>query len=306
MSFNRRSFLVFASAVCIPTLLPCAWAQVEGPQRSHVVVRVQGDRALAANDIRVNVEGKNVPVTSVRAIVEEHVPVELVVALDDGLRGFGNNLDSIKRFVGSLPPNVSVAVGYMRNGRIMMSGGFHSSRDAAEHEIRLPIGSAGAAGSPYFCISDISKHWPSDKRATRFVLMVTNGIDPYNGRPTPMNQDSPYVDTAINDAQRGGVTVYSIFWSSRAGGGGFGYGGFSGESYLSDLSESTGGDVLSAGTMNPPSIDSYLDRFNKALQRSYLLTFDAPTRGKNLSSLKITTNARGVKLHAPRQLRVGN
>jgi len=297
---------VFAAAACVSAVLPFASAQVEGPQRSHVVVRVQSDHPITANDLRVNAEGKNVSVTSVRPIVEDRVPVELVVALDDGLRDFGNNLSSIRSFVASLPPNVSVAVGYMRNGRVMMNGGFHSSRDAAEHEIRIPIGSAGAAGSPYFCISDISKNWPSNKRALRFVLMVTNGIDPYNGRPTPMNQDSPYVDTATTDAQRGGVTVYSIFWSSRAGGGGFGYGGFSGESYLSDLSESTGGELLSAGTMNPPSIDPYLDRFNQALRRSYLVTFDAPARGNKLSSLKITTNARGVKLHAPRQFRAGN
>ncbi|MBS1815986.1 MAG: hypothetical protein JSS87_14025 [Acidobacteria bacterium] len=305
MGFNRRSLMVFAATACVTVLLPFAPAQIEGPQRSHVVVRVQGDHPITTNDLHLNVEGKTLPVTSVRPLVEDHVPVELVVALDDGLRNFGNNLDSIKRFVASLPPNVSIAVGYMRNGRVMLNGGFHSSRDAAEHEIRLPMGSAGAAGSPYFCISDISKHWPSNKRAVRFVLMVTNGIDPYNGRPTPMNQDSPYVDTATTDAQRGGVTVYSIFWSSRAGGG-FGYGGFSGESYLSDLSESTGGELLSAGTMNPPSIDSYLDRFNKALQRSYFVTFDAPTRGKNLSSLKVTTNARGVKLHAPREFHAGN
>ena len=42
--------------------------------------------------------------------------------------------------------------------------------------------------------------------------MITNGVDPYNGSTSVMNQDSPYVDAAVADAQRAGVAVYAIYF----------------------------------------------------------------------------------------------
>lgn len=304
MGLDRRVFLTAATVVSAAFLVPGAFAQKEGPQRVHAVLRVDGDQSISANDVQIRVGGKIVALRSLQPVVQGRVPVELVIALDEGLRDFGNNLDSVKKFVGSLPPNVSVGVGYMRNGRIAVQGGLSNNREVVERSVRLPMGNAGMSGSPYFCVSDIAKNWPSNAHAARFVLLVTNGIDPYNGRPSPMNQNSPYVDTAIADAQRAGITVYSIFWGSR--GGGMGYGSFSGSNYLTDLSESTGGELLSPGTLNPPSIDAFLDRFQKALERSYLVTFDALGHGNHLQSLKANSNVHGVKVHAAREIHVGN
>lgn len=304
MHLDRKSFIVAATVTTAAFLVPVLPAQVEGPQRSHAMVRVEGNQSISANDIQVKVDGREVAVRSLRSVAQDKIPVQLVIAVDEGLRDFGNNLDSLKSFVRSLPPNVSVGVGYMRNGRIAVQGGLTNNHEMVERSVRLPMGSVGMSGSPYFCISDIAKHWPSNERGARFVLMITNGIDPYNGRPTPVNQNSPYVDTAIEDAQRAGVTVYSIFWGMR--GGGIGYGSFSGSSYLTDLSESTGGELLSPGTLNPPSIDAFLDRFHKALDRSYLATFDAPSSGKGLQSLKVSSKVHGVKVHAARQIFTGH
>ena len=52
----------------------------------------------------------------------------------------------------------------------------------------------------------------SAQRKARFIMVLTNGVDPYNGSISVMNQDSPYVDTAIHDAQRAGVAVYAIYF----------------------------------------------------------------------------------------------
>lgn len=297
----------FSVATAVALAGAAGWAQQrnfdtprEGLQRTHVVVRVEGRENLQAGNLQVKVDGKAAPVSFVQPIAQSRVPVEVVIAVDDGLRNFGNNLESLKKLVNDLPPNASVAVGYMRNGQVMLNGGF-VSREVAERSVRLPMGSPGASGSPYFTVSDIAKRWPSQRPAARFLLMVTNGIDPYNGRPTPMNQNSPYVDEAVSDAQKAGVAVYSIFWTGAFSSGGFA--SFSGQSYLTELSDSTGGDLLSGGISSAPTIDAYVEKFLRDIERSYIVGLDAPVN-RRLVSLKV--EAHGVKVRAPKMIRVGN
>ena len=62
--------------------------------------------------------------------------------------------------------------------------------------------------------------WSPSTHKARFILMLTNGVDPYNGSTSIMNQGSPYVDNAIADAQRAGVTVYSIYFGDAGMAGG--------------------------------------------------------------------------------------
>jgi hypothetical protein len=60
--------------------------------------------------------------------------------------------------------------------------------------------------SPYLSLSDLIKRWPG-KSARREVVMVTSGVDPLGGFG-PMN---PYLDAAIEDAQRNEIVVYAIY-----------------------------------------------------------------------------------------------
>lgn len=272
----------------------------EGPQPMRVIVRAEGSKNLGREDLQVKVAGKPVQVNFVRPLAQERMPVEVVIALDEGMRNFGNNLSSIKHLVESLPPNASVIVGYMRNGQVVMNGGFTNQREVAERAIRLPQGTPGANGSPYFTVTDLAKRWPSQQRAARFLLMVTNGVDPYNGRPTPMNQSSPYVDEAISAAQRAGITVYTIFWGNNAFN--TGYAGFSGQSYLTELSEATGGELLSGGISGASVIDPYVDKFVRDLERSYVIGFDAPAK-RDLVQLKVQSH--GAKVKFPNLINAG-
>ena len=104
--------------------------------------------------------------------------------------------------------------------------------------------------------------------------MITNGVDPYNGSTSIMNQDSPYVSAAVSDAQRAGVAVYSIYW------GGAGIGGpqasFSGQSYLQQIAQGTGGRLFYQGTRNPVAMKPFLDDFTKLLGQMYIASFYAP------------------------------
>ena len=69
-----------------------------------------------------------------------------------------------------------------------------------------------------------------------------------------MNQDSPYVQTAQDDAERAGVTVYSVYLPQSCQRGA--RGSFSGQSYLAQVGEATGGQSFNIGTITPPSSDA--------------------------------------------------
>src|SRR5262249_15755081 len=134
-----------------------------------------------------------------------------------------------------------------------------------------------------------------------FVLMLTNGVDPYNGATTGMNQgqSSPYVDTAQSDAQRAGVAVYSIYFPDAGvrGGGS----SFSGTGYLQQVGDATGGTLLYGGTMPPVSIGPYLGQFGHAINGSYEVGFMAHVGSKRnaLTRFKVKSNQKDVKIRAP-------
>jgi hypothetical protein len=163
----------------------------------------------------------------------------------------------------------------------------------------------GSSASPYFCLSDFVKHWPSQEPAARFVLMLTNGVDPYNGRPSIMNQNSPYVEAAQNDSQRAGVAVYSIYFPDSGFRGA--RGSFSGQSYLQQVGDATGGMLFNSGTIPPVSIAPYLNQFGRAINTSYEVGFNANVGGKRdtLTRIRVKSNQPGVKIRAPQAVRPG-
>jgi hypothetical protein len=100
--------------------------------------------------------------------------LQLVVLLDDSSRGnLGLQLNDIRSFLSGLPPTAQVAIGYMRNGTPNLVQNFTNDHALAAKALRLPQGIAGANGSPYFCLSDLVKHWPGGKNdVRREVIMV--------------------------------------------------------------------------------------------------------------------------------------
>jgi hypothetical protein len=295
-----RSLALTAALACCTTL--GMHAQVEGPQPVSVVVRAESKGevpTLQPSDLKIEFNGKPVTVTSVQGLSagsKSGVNTEVALLIDDGLRGaFGNQLSDIEAFVKSIvSPNVALGVGYMRNGGSSFPAGFSTDAETELQAVRLPISTSGIDGSPYFCLQDLVKKWPQRRGVARVVLMISSGIDRYNGSTSPMNQDSPYVASAILDAQRAGVPVYSIYYGRREVNGAVS--SFSGQSYLSQMAEGTGGDSLNGGTINPVSLAPYLARFTTDLRESYLVTFQSGLT--RLERLKVSSNTKGIKVHA--------
>jgi hypothetical protein len=305
MVYRFFAVAFLASAIAMP-------AQQEGPVATQSLVTFDSKtpQTPTPSNLTVKVNRHDSQITAIARIRPNGTQVALLI--DDGLRtSVGRQLPDLKNFITSLPVGVEIFVGYMQNGRVATSQDFTTDHAAAAANLRLPLGSAGISASPYFCLSDFIKKWPggSSEDGTlltpkaRFVMMLTNGVDPYNGSTSPMNQSSPYVDNAVRDAQRAGVAVYSIYYGDA--GIREGNASFSGQSYLLQVAQGTGGQAYYQGSGSPVSLTPFLKQFTKAMAESFVATFNAPANNNKLVDLKFSTTLPRTKVQAPQMVRPG-
>ncbi len=296
-----------------------AQAQQEGPASTQALIAFDSKAPVipTASNITVKIDNRATPVANLTPVPPDGT--QIAILIDDGLRtSVGREMSTLRAFVNGLPPATEIFVGYMQNGRVVSGSNlpsFTTNHAAAAQTLRLPSGIPGSSASPYFCLSDFVKNWPGNaedqvaqpvqrapRHKARFVLMITNGVDPYNGSTSIVNQDSPYVAATVSDAQRAGVPVYSIYYNDA----GFrrGRGSFSGQSYLSQLAQGTGGVAYYQGYGNPVSMDPFLRQFQHAVSETYVATFQVDIN-KKLARLQVSTNLPRTKLRAPSQVRPG-
>ena len=310
---TTRSIL---AAFCLSTLPLAAFAQgSEGLLPTQMLVRTDSKNAVAPTQgtLTLQLNSKSTTVTSLTPVQPGGVQIALLI--DDGLsRSAGIQLNDMRDFVSSLPPASELLVGYLENGIVRVVQPFTTDHAAAVNTVRLPQGIPGESASPYFCLSDFVKRWPgasednpSAQRKARFVMMLTNGVDPYNGSDRITNQDSPYVAAAATDAQRAGVSVSSIYYRDAGFRGG--RGSLSGQSYLQQVADATGGQLYNIGPIDPVSIKPYFNEFLHDISETYIATFnaDAGAGGKeHLVRVKMGSTVPKLKLRHASEVRPGN
>ena len=312
---TKRILALTLAALALPGLTALS-QEAATPTQALVSFDSKTPVSATAKDITLKVDNRNTNLLSLAPVPPNGAQVALLI--DDGLRtSIGGELNNLKAFITSLPQGTEVFVGFMQNGRVVAASdlpGFTTDRAVAAQSLRLPMGLRGASASPYFCLSDFVKNWPSGAESqsgpqsqqpahkARIVLMITNGVDPYNGSTNITNQNSPYVATAITDAQRAGVPVYSIYYSEV--GFGRGRGSFSGQSYLLQVAQGTGGAAYYQGTGSPVSLAPFLKQFQNAIAETYVATF--PVDGsKKMVTLKASSALPKTKVNAPQEVRPG-
>lgn len=306
--FRRKFAPVLLAGFVVATVPMLAQeTPAEGPVPTTGLITVQSKSGAPLDPalLRLQVSRRETPITSVTPVAP--AAAQVAILIDDGLRfTFGSQIGEFTDFINQLPAGTKVLVGYMQNGTVRGNPGFSANHEAVAAQLRIPMSVAGVDASPYFCLSEFVKRWPANEPGARFVLMITNGVDPYNGRPSIMNQNSPYVQTAQEDAERAGVAVYSIYYGEAGLRGG--RGSFSGQNYLQQVAEATGGESFYMGTITPPSLAPYLSQFDKAIAQSYTVSFNvsgARERRDTLTQIKLTTSQPGVKIHAPENVHPG-
>jgi hypothetical protein len=233
----------------------------------------------------------------------DHAGLELFILLDDGSNtNLGTQLEGLRQFITAQPVSTKIGVAYMQDGTAKVVQSPTSDHALAAKALRLPMGIGGINASPYFSLSDLIKRWP-ESRARREVLMASDGIDRYYGSG---DLQDPYLEAAIDDAQRAGIIVYAIY---TPGAGHFGHSywqNYWGQIYLSRVAEETGGESYYIGfTGAPVSFDPYLEDMGHHLDHQYWLTFNAkPQKKSGWQRIKVTTEVSNAELVSPHQVYV--
>lgn len=270
------------------------------PTKTIVTVLPKHSEAVAPltpKDFNIRVNGKPAQADSV--VPMNGTGLELVILIDSGVRNsLGRQMNEIRSFVRSLPPTTEVAIAYMQNGRAAFQQPFTADKDRALSSLHLPGGVPGGSASPYFCISDLARNWPSKNlNNRREVLAITDGIDPYEVRYDP---EDPYVRAAVRDSLRAGVIVDALYWHDTGLASRMGFLAVGGQNLLMLLTGQTGGDMFYQGLGNPVSFTPFLNELGKRLQNQYELGFAVPGRSKpQLEPLKVKLERPGMRLDAP-------
>ncbi len=234
---------------------------------------------------------------------KDNAGLELFILLDDGSGvGLGRQLEDLRHFISAQPASTKIGVAYMQNGTARVEQIPTSDHALAAKALRLPMGIGGINASPYFSLSDLIKRWP-ESTARREVFLATDGIDRYYGSG---DLQDPYLDAAIDDAQRAGIVVYAVY---TPGAGHFGHSywqNYWGQIYLSRLTEETGGESYYIGfTGAPVSFTPYLEDMQHHLDHQYWLTFNPkPQKKSGWQRIKVTTEVSNAELVAPHKVYV--
>jgi hypothetical protein len=278
-----------------------------GPTQMVLTVRAASGssrpESLEAGDVSVLRGSTVAPVVSLQRLTGDLADMQLFVFLDDSTRSssLGVHLPELKTFLESLPPTTQVAVGYMRNGTFALAQAFTADHHKAASALRLPVAIPGENASPYFALSDLAKHWPSKESTDRrAVMMLTDGVDRYYDASIV---DDPYVDTAIHDALKEGVMVYSIYLPGAGLYGRSHWVTTVAQSRLIEVSEETGGYAYFLDFGDPVTISPFLHDFQDRLDNQYQVTIESLSE-KGVQPVKVRTELSGLKIQSPTRIYV--
>ena len=305
-----QSSIVAAAALLLALPAFCQ-GEKDGQGQAVVTILPKHESASAgaapnAQDIKLKINGKDSTVTRFVSLQGTNNSLELVVLIDGAARtSLARQFDDISKFIQGLPPNTRSTIAYMENGRAMLTGPLSSDHAQILKGLHMTGGISGISASPYFCLSDLAKNWPSsDRTARREVLMVTDGVDSYNLRYDP---DDPYVQAAVTDAVRAGLVVYSIYWRNQGRIDNTQYENNAGQNLMLAVTQATGGKGFWEGTGNPVSFQPYLEELSRRFQNQYELSFATTFNGKpQVETMKLKFSVPGSEVDAPQQVFVGH
>lgn len=303
-----KTAAALALALAAGTVLTAspAIAQNQGQGRAVVTIlpsqKTNTVGQIATQNLKVKINGKESTVTGFNSLQDANSPIELVLLIDSGARtSLGTQFNDIRKFVGEMPPNTRMAIAYMVNGRAEFASQLSSNAGDVLKGLHLSNGVPGSNASPYFCLSDLAKNWPShDRTARREVLMITDGVDNYERRFDP---EDPYVEASVNDSVRAGLVVYSIYWKDMGRVNAGWYETNAGQNLLLIVTQATGGNSYWEGLGNPVSLSPFLQDLRRRLNNQYELSFTTPSRGKpEVASMKVDLHVPSAKVAAPQKV----
>jgi len=297
---------LFAAASLLTTTFALAADQKQEVPASTVITILPENEmpggGITQEAVHLKLDGKQSTITGFTPLRDPQSKVEMVVLIDGGARSsLGTQMSDVAKFIAGQRPDTKVAVAYMENGRAAFGGPLTIDHESVLRDLHLPGGGgAGISGSPYFCLSDLAKNWPSsDAHARREVVMITDGVDYYDPH---YDSEDPYVQAAMDDAVRARLAVYAIYWQSTDRFDRTNNGAGTGQNLLAQITQGTGGNSYWQGTGNPVSFVPYFADIDRRLNNQYELDFMTAVGDKpQMQSIKLTVSAH-AKVTAPQEV----
>lgn len=229
--------------------------------------------------------------------------LQLAIVIDNSASqtAVGTQLNDLASFVRLQSKTTAVGVFYAVNGTVQTASNFSTNHEAVAKTLRLPFGlRAGASPSVYLSLSELVKHWP-ETGARREILLISSGVDRLDRGP-----QSPYVQSAVENIQKAGIVVHTIYTGTS-----FRFGtslrGQYAQQNLDQITGGSGGEAFFQGVTAPVSFSPYLKQLDMVLHNQYLLTFAAPRSNKRtgeLRGIQVRVEQRNIELKYPKQVLV--
>lgn len=197
-------------------------------------------------------------------------PLNLAILVQDDLVArVGSELEVTREFIRSLPAGSRVMVAYITVGSLQVRQAFTNDLEKAAKALRLPIGSTAVSPyNPYVEVKQALRKFEENSSNRNALLLISDGLDTSRGFDTDSAGNTIDLLSAVKEAQRRNVAVYSFYapsvgltsWNRVA----IGYG----QSSLNRLSNETGGRAFFQGT-SFVTFDSYFDRLRETLNNQY-------------------------------------
>lgn len=183
------------------------------------------------------------------------------------------------------------------------NGGEFHQRPRGSREFDTPVARCRRIGCrPYDSLTDAVKKWPTTPADRKEIIMISSGVENLGGGFDPEN---PYVNAGIDSAVKAGVIVYTIYNPSAGHEGHVFWRNTWGQSFLSELSDATGGEAYIIGFGSPVSFQPFLEEIMEAQRHQYVLTFLAKAENKSsFQQIKASVMEKDASLAAPTKVYV--
>lgn len=304
--------LILVASVCAPWSVPRAQKRTEAAARADVrrdvrtvtipvTVRLPEKQEQTElhylEALQVFEDGERQEILATRGAGRS--PMNVAVLIQDDLASVvSNEIKGIADFIRRLPPGSRVMVGYMRTGTLQVRQKFTGDLEHAAKSLRIPVSSPAVAPfNPFSQTRDAIKRFESQPVGRRAVLLLSDGIDTSRGIDSSLPGTGFDLQRAINEAQRLGVAVYSIY-EPTASAANFTLVG-NGQGSLNRLSTETGGRAFFQGTSAPVSIDNFLRDVDSLLSRQFALTYLSTHPEKGFHKVRVVADVGGGELYYP-------
>ena len=237
------------------------------------------------DDLQVFEDGERQEILAMRG--EGRSPLTLAVLIQDDLvSSVSNEIRGIAAFIRKLPPGSRVMVAYLSSGSLRVRQKFTADLERAAKSLRIPLSSTAASPyNPYSLTRDAVKRFESQPVGRRAVLLLSDGVDLSRGYTNSSPSASVDLQRTVDEAQRLGVAVYSMFAPSVVGGEMTLVN--NGQGALNRLSDETGGRAFFHGTAAPVSLDQFLRDIDSLLSRQFALTYLSTHTDKGFHKVRV-------------------